>query len=188
MAHIILGSQSPRRKELLLGAGFKFDVFSPEMDETFSDSISVYEVPSYLAEMKGKLVLDKFGTEKIIITADTVVILQNKIIGKPRDLTEAKQILSQLSGKVHEVVTGVCLQFKNEKTVFSDTTKVYFNELKTTEIDYFVDNYKPLDKAGAYAIQEWIGYIGVCKIEGCFYNVMGLPIPLVYKQLKEWGG
>ena len=184
MTQIILGSQSPRRRELLKGAGFDFEIFSPEMDESFDDDMDVYKVPAFLAEKKGDLVYEKFGSDKIIITADTVVILENEIIGKPTDFKDAKQILQKLSGKMHEVVTGVCMQFNGK--VFSDTTKVYFEALSQKEIDYFVDNYKPLDKAGAYAIQEWIGYIGVRRIEGCFFNVMGLPIPLVYKKLKEW--
>lgn len=186
MTQIILGSQSPRRRELLKGAGFDFEIFSPEMDESFDDDMDVYKVPAFLAEKKGDLVYEKFGSDKIIITADTVVILENEIIGKPTDFKDAKQILQKLIGKMHEVVTGVCMQFNGKKMVFSDTTKVYFEALSQKEIDYFVDNYKPLDKAGAYAIQEWIGYIGVRRIEGCFFNVMGLPIPLVYKKLKEW--
>lgn len=186
MVQIILGSQSPRRKELLKGAGFTFEVFSPEMDESFDGDMDVYKVPAFLAQKKGDLVVEKFGPEKIIITADTVVILENEIIGKPSDLEDAKQILRKLSGKMHEVVTGVCMQLGAEKIVFSDTTSVFFEQLNQNEVDYFVDNYRPLDKAGAYAIQEWIGYIGVRRIEGCFFNVMGLPIPMVYKKLKEW--
>lgn len=186
MVPIVLGSQSPRRKELLSGAGFQFEIFSPDMDESFDAEMNVYDVPSFLAQEKGKIAFKKFGVDKIIITADTVVILHNEIIGKPIDLDDAKQILKKLSGKSHDVVTGVCLQYKGDIFVFSDTTKVFFNTFSDKEIDYFVDNYKPLDKAGAYAIQEWIGYIGVHRIEGCFYNVMGLPIPRVYQKIKQW--
>ena len=199
MTQIILGSQSPRRRELLKGAGFDFEIFSFKLlHDAYTNATEWFQkehVTPYIHhntyvrrgfEKKGDLVYEKFGSDKIIITADTVVILENEIIGKPTDFKDAKQILQKLSGKMHEVVTGVCMQFNGKKMVFSDTTKVYFEALSQKEIDYFVDNYKPLDKAGAYAIQEWIGYIGVRRIEGCFFNVMGLPIPLVYKKLKEW--
>lgn len=184
--NIVLCSQSPRRKELLAGAGFTFETYSPDVEEVFDDSLAAMDVPQYLSELKYHAVPDHIKAHKIVITADTVVILDGDIIGKPIDLQDAKKILARLSGKMHQVVTGVTIAFNHTKHQFSDITNVYFNEITPEEIDFFVEKYKPLDKAGAYAIQEWIGYIGVKKIEGCFYNVMGLPIPRVYQILKSF--
>jgi septum formation protein len=184
---IILGSQSPRRKELLGGAGFSFDIISPDVDETEPEGMDVYQVPEYLSVEKNKAIREKIGDEKIVVlTADTIVILDNRIIGKPADEQEARRMLWKLQGRMHEVVTGVCITGGERKVVFSDTTKVYFNALSEQEIKYYVERFQPYDKAGSYAIQEWIGYVGVSRIEGCFYNVMGLPIPKVYHLLRDW--
>lgn len=183
---IILCSQSPRRKELLTGAGFDFETYIPDVEEVFDDNMSVLDVPEYLAVLKYNAIPNDIKKNRIIITADTVVVLENGIIGKPKDLEDAKHILARLSGKKHQVITGVVVAYEDRIHQFSDITDVYFYEITPTEIDFFVEKYKPLDKAGAYAIQEWIGYIGVKKIEGCFYNVMGLPIPRVYQMLKQF--
>lgn len=184
---IYLGSQSPRRKEILEATQIPFEVIISEEEETYPRELSLDLVPQFLAEQKANFISKKIVVPNyLLITADTVVLLENQILGKPNDKSEAKAILQLLSGKMHTVVTGVCL--KEEKGVlntFSCCTKVYFNTLTLEEIDFFVENYNPIDKAGAYAIQEWIGYIGIHKIEGCYYNVMGLPISSIITCLKS---
>ncbi|MFC4874270.1 Maf family nucleotide pyrophosphatase [Negadavirga shengliensis] len=183
--NIILASKSPRRQELLTGLGLKYTVKTMHTDEHYPEDMPCGKIASYLAEKKADALKHLIGPEDILITADTVVIVDGKILNKPADHHEAKRMLRQLSSKKHEVMTGVCLMDAFKKNVFDDITDVYFNHLEEEEIDYYVENYKPMDKAGAYGIQEWIGYIGVEKIEGSYYNVMGLPVHKLYRFLKD---
>ena len=182
---IILASSSPRRKELLAGLGFDFEIIPSNVEEVYPKKIALEKVPEYLAELKANALLENHK-EAIIISADTVVILENEILGKPTDAEEAKKILKKLSGKKHKVITGVCIIANGEKHAFSDKTDVYFKELNDKEIHFYVQQYQPMDKAGAYGVQEWIGYVAVEKIVGSFYNVMGLPINKVYSILTQY--
>jgi len=185
---VVLGSGSPRRRELMEQAEIPFEVLVSDVAEDFDLTTPAAEVPILLAERKAHAIRSQFNPQREwIITADTVVVLQDDIINKPIDEEDAVSILKRLSGQKHTVITGVCILKGEEKVSFSDATDVYFNELSEDEIRYFVKKYKPLDKAGAYAIQEWIGLIGVRRIEGCFYNVMGLPVPKMYGILKAMG-
>jgi septum formation protein len=184
---IVLASQSPRRKTLLEGLDIDFEIIvRPDIEEEFPASMELNEVPSFLAFHKSNNYIDLLDERTIVITADTVVILNNNILGKPVDEKDAKDIISQLSGKMHEVVTGVCIRSKNKIKEFSVVSKVWFRKLSEEEIDYYVTNYKPMDKAGAYGIQEWIGYAGIERIEGSFYNVMGLPVMTLYCELIDF--
>ncbi len=182
---IILASGSPRRSEILRNAGFNFEVFVPDADETYPHNIKVKDIPLFIAEAKMKLAEKVFTNNEIIITADTVVILNDEIIGKPKNEVQAKKILKKLSDKMHLVITGVCIKFPNEKYSFSETTKVYMDALTSDEINFYINNYKPFDKAGAYAIQEWIGINKISKIEGDYYNVVGFPMSRIYKILVK---
>lgn len=183
---VILGSASPRRQELLRNAGFDFKVVLPDVEETWSESMELRKVPEFLASIKSDNILSRYDLkDAVLITADTIVLLNGEIIGKPSDRNDALSILGKLSGQTHEVITGVSIISEAKTYLFSDTTEVSFHPLGQEEIAYYVDNYKPYDKAGAYAIQEWIGHIGIRKINGCFYNVMGLPIQRVYHYLKN---
>jgi septum formation protein len=181
---LILASKSPRRKHLLELAEIKFEIITEDTPEDFDEAIPVHEVPLLIAQKKAEAIFTKHPNRSIL-AADTVVILHNNIIGKPVDRKDAIQILTKLSGNTHEVVTGVVITHEGKKHAFSDSTKVTFHELTIQQIEYYVDTYQPYDKAGAYAIQEWIGAIGIQQIDGCFYNVMGLPISLVCKKMKE---
>ena len=184
---IILASKSPRRKQLLEIAGFTFEVKALEVDESFSPDMPVAAVAAYLAEKKAYAAQDDLlDKEDLILAADSVVILEDKIYGKPEDETDAKQILRQLSGKIHRVITGVCLLKNNKKKVFSGVSDVHFAALTEEEIEYYVQKYQPYDKAGAYGIQDWIGWCKVLKIEGSYSNVMGLPMELAYKELSNF--
>lgn len=184
---IILASNSPRRKELLTGIGVKYEFrMLPDIDESYPETVSADEVAGYLAEKKASAYLPELNDDELLITADTVVLLDSIVIGKPSDEADAIRMLQLLSGKTHKVITGVCLTSKKKQVVFSDTAYVTFGELSREEISYYVSNYKPYDKAGAYGVQEWIGYVAVEKIEGSYFNVMGLPIFKVYKELKEF--
>jgi len=187
MKRIILASGSPRRKQLLEQAEIIFEVNTAALEEVYPESMPVHQVPEYLAQKKATAVMAKYADPEavIIIAADTVVVVDNQIIGKPRDAGEAIESLQLLSGKSHEVITGVVLQTKNEERAFSVSTRVFFKNLSEDEIQHYVRRYNPLDKAGAYAIQEWIGLIGIEKIEGDFYNVMGLPINTLVDQLAQ---
>jgi septum formation protein len=181
---IYLASQSPRRKMLLEGLDLNFEVYvKPGIDESYPEGMGMMEIPEYLAESKSENYLDLLSPKTLLITADTIVWHKGKLVGKPKDRTDAVNILNQLSGDNHEVVTGVCLRSDKKKHIFSSYSKVFFHTLSSMEIEYYVDIYKPYDKAGAYGIQEWIGYIGIEKIEGSFYNVMGLPVQSLYHEL-----
>jgi septum formation protein len=182
---IVLASNSPRRKEILSQAGFRFDVEVREIEESFPAEMELEKVPEFLAENKaGKFTEDL--EDRLIITADTVVIAQGQILNKPQDKKEAIAMLTLLSDKEHKVVTGVCILANNYKKVFSDTTLVSFNKLTDSEINYYIDTCNPFDKAGSYGVQDFIGMIGVRSINGSFYNVMGLPIHKVYGYLKDF--
>jgi septum formation protein len=182
MNGFILASQSPRRKQLLAWADIDFDVIVSEAEEDFPAQMDVQEVPVYIAQKKAIAVQEKIKDElpihqgKWIIAADTIVVLENEIIGKPTDRADAINILQKLSGKTHRVITGVYLINDTESRNFSETTLVHFHPLTLSQIEYYVDQYQPYDKAGAYGIQDWIGVIGIRGIEGDFYNVMGLPV------------
>lgn len=186
---IVLASQSPRRKQLLEMAEVHFEIITADIEETFPEGMQAEKVPAYIALNKAIAVANTLSalelTDTLIIAADTVVILDNEIIGKPQSFEDAKAILSKLSGKAHKVVTGVVFQYQQKNYELSETTYVYFNELSAPDIEHYVAKYKPMDKAGAYAIQEWIGAIGISKIEGDFYNVMGLPINKVVQQIAK---
>lgn len=186
MKQLILGSKSPRRQQILKQAGFDFKVITSDEDEVIDPTISPEKVPVYLAIQKA-LYIEPLITESdyILLTADTIVLVDDEIVGKPEDLESAKYYLQGLSGRTHQVISGVCI--KTEKTIvsFSDTANVTFKTLTEQEIDYYLENYVVLDKAGAYAIQEWIGLIGITKIEGSYYNIMGLPIQKVYEKLQN---
>lgn len=182
---LILASKSPRRQSLIESLGFPFEVRIKEVDEVYPSTLEAEKVPIFLAELKAEPLVDQLQDGEVLITSDTVVINEGQILGKPKDYEDAFQMLQSLSGKAHKVVTGVCMQSKTTKISFTETTIVHFSTLTKDEIDFYIENYKPYDKAGSYGIQEWIGAIAVHKIEGCYYNVMGLPVHKVYKTLKE---
>lgn len=184
---LILASNSPRRKELLSGIDVEFSTrVLPRLDETYPDSLPHEEIAEFLAKKKAAAYFSDLAENELLITADTVVLLQGEVLGKPSDLEEAKRMLRSLSGHTHRVITGVCLTSIHKQVSFSDTAHVTFGELQDHEIDYYVSTYQPLDKAGAYGVQEWIGYMGVQHIQGSYYNVMGLPIYEVYRELKRF--
>jgi septum formation protein len=182
---IYLASKSPRRKQLLEQAEIAFTILVEDTAEYIDPALTIENVPVAIAIEKANVILPKVLPEDIIISADTIVTIDNEIIGKPASATHAIQILEKLNGRMHQVITGVCLLNKEKRYTFNDVTKVYFNHLTMNDMKHYVETYKPYDKAGAYAIQEWIGAIGIQKIEGCFYNVMGLPVSKVVNVLKK---
>jgi septum formation protein len=186
MAKIILASGSPRRKQLLEWAEVDFEVIVRDTPETYPPGMAVTDVPVHIARNKALAVQALAAPGRIVVAADTVVVLGDEIIGKPRDRDDAVAILTRLAGKRHEVITGVVLLRDGEEQAFADRTAVWFHDLSLAEIEGYVDRYKPYDKAGAYAIQEWIGVVGIQKIHGDFYNVMGLPVSRVVRALKKW--
>ena len=183
---LLLASNSPRRKELLTGLGLNYSIRVKEVHEEFPAELKRAEVAEYLASHKADAYRDELQDE-VLITADTIVCLGDRVLNKPQSHHEASEMLRALSGTSHEVITGVCLLTKENKTVFHDITKVYFKELTQAEIDYYINHYKPFDKAGAYGIQEWIGMIGIERIEGSYFNVVGLPVQKLYTYLVELG-
>lgn len=189
MQPIILASQSPRRKQLLEWAEVPFEIIVQNTDETFPAHLSIEEAPVYIARQKGlavqQAIKNTHSSNKIILAADTVVVLNNTIIGKPKDAAHAIEILQNLSGKTHRVITGVVLLHNGAETSFANITEVTFHTLTTQQIMFYVEKYKPYDKAGAYAIQEWIGVVGIHSIDGDFYNVMGLPVSKVVQALMQ---
>jgi len=182
---LILASNSPRRQEILRAAGFDFEVIVRSTSEEFNSEMAFEKVPEYLAITKAQC-FDDFDDNHLILTADTEVVLENKIINKPATEGEAFEMLSALSNKTHKVVTGVCLKNGNNFSSFIDTTEVKFEKLTDCEINFYIKNFNPMDKAGAYVVQDFIGMIGIPKIDGSFYTVMGLPIHLVYKALQPY--
>ena len=183
---IILASQSPRRQQLLQDLGINFSLRSIPVDEDYPETLAPEQVALFLAEKKGKIYQPGLSADELVITADTTVVIEERVLNKPADAQQATDMLIQLSGKVHQVITGVCLTTADGMHSFSDTTRVFFRTLRPTEIEYYVTQYKPYDKAGGYAIQEWIGMIGIEKIEGSYFNVVGLPVEKLYRALNEW--
>ena len=184
---IILASNSPRRKELLGGLGIDFEVRTlQDIDESYPDTLKGEEIPMYISGKKAEAYKRTMADDEMIITADTIVYDNGKVLGKPKDRGETIQMLRELSGHAHEVITGVSIVTKEKTTQFASTSKVTFAALTDEEIAYYVDTYKPYDKAGAYGIQEWIGYVAVTRIEGSYFNVMGLPIQRLYTELKQF--
>lgn len=181
---IILASNSPRRKELLSGIDIDYEVKTlPDIDESFPTELALEDVADFLAKKKASAYAGMLSDETLLITADTVVILNDEILGKPIDKSDAKVMLKKLSDNTHRVITGVCLTSKEKQICFSDKAFVTFGKLSDEEIEYYVEAYNPMDKAGAYGVQEWIGYVAVERIEGSYFNVMGLPIHKVYQQI-----
>lgn len=183
---IILGSASPRRQELLKSLGFSFQCKPINADESYSDNLKAEKIPLYLAEKKANAYSETLKENELLITADTIVWCDGKALNKPADFNEGKKMLGTLSGKMHEVFTGVCLKSAHKQISFFDASKVYFKALENNEIEYYLTNFKPYDKAGGYGVQDWIGYIGIEKIEGSFYNVMGLPVKQLYEELIKF--
>lgn len=184
---IVLASNSPRRRELLGGLGIPFQVkVLPDIAETYPDTLPVGEVASYIAREKAAAYIPVMADDELIITADTVVVVGQEVLGKPRDAEDARRMLRLISGRSHQVITGVCLAAKGRERSFAVTTDVTFKTLTDAEIDYYVEHYRPFDKAGAYGIQEWIGYIGVTGLNGSYFNVMGLPVQRIYTELANW--
>ena len=181
---IILGSKSPRRNELLSGLDIKFSIKTSEVDEQYPNTIKGEEIPIYLSKLRADNYAIKSG--ELLITADTIVYLDGEVYGKPCSKEEARHMLQKLSGNTHEVITGVTITTNSRQDTFASTTKVTFSELTSQEIEYYLDKYKPYDKAGSYGIQEWIGYIGISHIDGSYFNVMGLPVQKLYQTLKTF--
>lgn len=185
--NIILASNSPRRKELLSGLNIPYEVKTlPNIDESYPDNLIGEDIAIYIAKEKANAYLDQLDGNTLLITADTIVLLDGKVYGKPSDDTDAKQMLRDLSGKTHQVITGVCITTKDKQVSFGVSSEVRFAKLEDDEIEYYVSNYKPFDKAGAYGVQEWIGYIAVEYISGSYFNIMGLPIQRLYRELKKF--
>lgn len=178
---VILASQSARRQDLLSDLGITFKVITKPIEEDFPSEMNPHLIAEFLANKKSSAFHPK--AEEIVITADTVVIHNNNVLNKPKNNEEAREMLSNLSSSTHEVVTGVCIHQENNHSSFSELTKVHFKALSKLEIDYYINNYNPIDKAGAYGIQDWIGKIGIKSIDGCYYNVMGLPLQTLYSHL-----
>ncbi len=183
---LVLASGSPRRQQLMQQAGFKFTIRLNAVEETYPKTLDVYQVAPYLAQLKAQSFRGKLAPNELVITADTVVIQAGNVLEKPADKAEAIAMLQALSGDTHEVVTGVCLHTNAKEVVFHDTTSVHFLPLTQVEIESYVTECQPFDKAGSYGVQEWIGMVGVSKLEGSFYNVMGLPLHALYQHLKNF--
>jgi len=182
---VILASQSPRRQHLLSELEIPFEILvNHELEESYPDGLSKEEIPVYLAKLKAGAAMTRVTGKTLLITADTIVWLQGEVVNKPVDRADAIRILRKLSGNMHEVITGVCLTIPDKQHSFFVSTLVYFSALTDDEIDYYINKWKPFDKAGAYGIQEWIGYIGIERIEGSYFNVMGLPVQRLYQELK----
>ena len=181
---VILASNSPRRRELLAGLGLQFEVrVLADIDENYPPTLPATQIAKYIAHKKAEANRVIMAKNEMIITADTIVVVDNMVMGKPADDADAIRMLSTLSGKTHKVITGVCITTLNKQTVFDVTTGVTFKTLTDEEINYYITHFHPTDKAGAYGIQEWIGYIGVTGLEGSYYNVMGLPVQRIYDEL-----
>lgn len=183
---IILASQSPRRKQLLEWAEIDFEIMVANTDETYPNTLPLNEIPVFIAREKAVVIANKLTKNtKPIIAADTIVVINNEILGKPQNREEAILFLSKLAGNIHQVITGVVILNGTNETAFADITEVEFHQLTLTQIEFYIDKYKPYDKAGAYAIQEWVGVVGIKNIKGDFYNVMGLPVSRVVQELSK---
>lgn len=183
---IILASKSPRRKQLLEGLNLPFEVIVREVDEVFPEGLSMEEIPVYLAKLKAEPFLKEQEDKILVITADTIVWIDGEVLGKPLDHQHAAEMLRKLSGRKHVVVTGLCITSNEKQVAFSSVTDVHFKELSDEEIEYYLDMYHPYDRAGAYGVQEWIGYIAIDRIEGSYFNVMGLPVQRLYEELRSF--
>ncbi|MEA4976678.1 MAG: Maf-like protein [Paludibacter sp.] len=183
---IILGSASPRRQELLCGINLDFEVIPMDVEESYPPYLTGVEIPMYLADKKADAYKNMLNDELMVITADTIVFLDGKVLGKPVDKTDAFKMLQRLSGKTHQVITGVCISTNLRRRTFHTISEVKFARLSDTEIEYYLEHYAPYDKAGSYGVQEWIGFIAVENINGSYFNVMGLPIQRLYNELKRW--
>lgn len=181
---LLLASRSPRRKEILERAGFTFSVTATNVEESWPKSVPIVDVPEYLAEKKAQS-LEAKSHEVVVLTADTIVVLGGEVLEKPQDEEDAIRMLHRLSGRSHTVITGFCVLHKGRCHTRSDQTQVHFRTLTDAEIRFYIRNYSPLDKAGGYGVQDFIGMVGVTRIEGSFYNVMGLPVRLVYEELQK---
>lgn len=185
--HIILASNSPRRKELLGGIDIPFEIRVLDgIGESYPDSLPTKDIAGFISKKKADAYQQTMAPDELIITADTIVVLGQEVMGKPKDATEAHQMLQKLSGKTHQVITGVCLTTQERQVCFSVETDVTFKTLTDEEITYYIDHYRPFDKAGAYGIQEWIGHVGVTGLKGSYFNVMGLPVQRIYEALKTF--
>lgn len=182
---VLLASKSPRRRELLKMLDVEFEIVEADVEESFPTTLKAEEVPVYLAKKKATA-LSEIPKNSVLLTSDTIVVLDEEIIGKPTDRADAFRMLTALSGRAHRVITGVCLKSSTHEIAFADITEVHFRELSESEINYYLDHYKPYDKAGSYGIQEWIGAVAIDRINGCFYNVMGLPVRRVYEALTSF--
>ena len=186
MKKIILGSQSPRRRELLTGLGLPFEVRVIDgISEGYPDGLSPMEIARYIAAEKAQPYAVSLGADDLLVCADTIVVVDETILGKPHDAADAQRMLRLLSERTHQVITGVCLTTTKRQKRFAVATDVTFKQLSDEEIDYYVSHFKPFDKAGAYGIQEWIGYIGVTGIKGSYFNVMGLPVQRLYEEIQD---
>ena len=183
---IVLASKSPRRQQLIKGLGVEVEIRTKEVDESFSASLKREEVALYLAAKKAKAFESELEKDEILITGDTIVCLEDEILNKPADYKDAVRMLNQLSGKTHTVITAVSISDTTRTEVFHDETEVQFGQLSAAEIDYYIREYQPFDKAGGYGAQDFIGYIGIVNMKGSYYNVMGFPLHLVYQHLKMW--
>lgn len=183
--HIILASNSPRRRELLAGLGIDFDIrVLPDIDEHYPTTLPVADIAQYIAAKKADAYVQTMADNELVITADTIVVVDAEVMGKPRNEADAHRMLSTISGRTHQVITGVCLTTNTLRRQFSVTTDVTFKSLTNEEISHYITHYQPYDKAGAYGIQEWIGYIGVTGLNGSYFNVMGLPVQRIYTELS----
>lgn len=183
--HIILASGSPRRKDILHDLDIEFEIRLKEVDESYPSNLKGKEISEYLAKLKASAFLEELNKNEILITADTIVWHQGKALGKPKDMDEAKEMLRSISGKMHEVISSVALTSKENQIIISDITKVFFKILSDSEINYYIKKYKPFDKAGGYGIQEWLGFIGINRIEGSYHNVVGFPVQKFYEALHK---
>lgn len=183
---LVLASKSPRRQALIGELGYPVEIRTREIEEIYPDSLPPEKVPPYLAKLKAQPLIPKLKENEILVTSDTIVLLDGKVVGKPIDRTDSIAMLKQLSGRSHTVITGVYLFSTDKKASFSTVTEVYFSEISEEDILHYVDEYEPFDKAGSYGIQEWLGFIGVSKIDGCYYNVMGLPLHDLFRELKTF--
>ncbi len=181
---ILLASKSPRRKELLENLGYEFEVVSIECDEHFPEDLKAEDVPSFLSELKASH-FGEIAEDEVLITSDTVVVLEHEILGKPINFNDAKAMLHKLSGKTHQVITAVTIKSKKSKVTKSDTAEVEFAEISEEEINHYLENFRPYDKAGSYGIQEWLGMAKIKNINGSFYTIMGLPTHIVYEELRN---
>lgn len=184
--NVVLASQSPRRQQLLKELGINFSIQVKPIDELYPEGIQKEEIPMFLAKLKADAFSNLMADNDLVITADTIVWMNGKVLGKPKDKADAESMLKSLSDNKHTVYTGVCLKTKDKEKVFSARTDVFFRKLTDSEISFYIDNYKPFDKAGSYGVQEWIGYIGIERIDGSYFNVMGLPVQRLYDELLRF--